>query len=101
MAPGEDLNVIDVDGDEQGDAITVAADGAVRASRSNSEPPTERLPDYVPDPQDEDEPEPAPAPAPEMDVSVKVRLGRWRVGVHGGGAGAGRPASDGNDDWSL
>jgi len=68
MAPGEDLNVIDVDGDEQGDAITVAADGAVRASRSNSEPPTERLPDYVPDPQDEDEPEPAPAPAPSTTI---------------------------------
>jgi hypothetical protein len=39
--------------------------------------------------------------ASEMDVRVKGRLGRWRVGVHGGGAEAGRPASGGNDDWSL
>jgi Nuclease-related domain len=37
----------------------------------------------------------------EMDARVKGGFVFWRVGGHGGCAGAGRPARDGNDDWSL
>jgi hypothetical protein len=37
----------------------------------------------------------------EMDVGVKGWLVVLLLRVHGGCAGAGRPARDGNDDWSL
>ena len=37
----------------------------------------------------------------EMDVVVKAEVARAMVGGHGGDAGAGRPARDGNDNWSL